>query len=193
MISFAKIIGIILHPVVLALTGIFVIVQKNSQSLTEAIYWTFLSGLFSLIIGAFVLFGVKKGFFNNFDVSNQKQRVILYPFVILIVVMFGILVFATKGPVILIQSSIIFSLSLMLLDLVNSKIKASIHVASVSALATGLVLLYGLQYLPAFLLVPISAYARVTGRRHTLSEVIVGAVCGVLLTLGGVYIVQLLK
>lgn len=190
---FSKVVGVILHPVVLSLIGVFIIVYKSKVSIEDAIFWTFLSGLFSLIIGIFVIVGVRKGFFNNLDVSNQKQRIILYPFVILVVILFGLLVYFVNGPSVLIQASIIFSASLMLLDLINSKIKASVHVASVSALSTGLIALYGLYFIPVFLLVPFSAYARIKGKRHTLKEAVVGALCGVILTVAGIFIVQLIE
>lgn len=190
---FGKLLGVILHPVVLVLTGVFIIVQGATGRVDEAIYWTILSSFFAFVIGAFVFIGVKKGFFNNFDVSNRKQRIILYPFAILVISLFAIYVYIVKGPSILISVSAFFVVSLAILDLVNKKIKASIHVASVAALSTGFILIYGLNYLLILLLIPLSAYARVAAKRHTVREVIVGAFFGIFLTLAGVYVVKLIS
>lgn len=188
---FAKTLGVVLHPVLLVLIGVFIVVQSTTGLVEEAFYWTLLSALFSLIVGVFVFFGVRKGFFNNFDVSNRKQRVILYPFAILVVLLFAFFVYLTRGPAVLITGSALFVIALAIFDIVNRKIKASIHVAAVAALSTGFLLLHGLNYSLILLLIPLSAYARVAGKRHTVTEVVVGAFFGVALTLGGVYIVKL--
>lgn len=189
---FGKLLGIILHPVVLILLAVFMIVQGTTGRFEDAIYWTLLSSVFALVIGAFVFLGVKRGFFNNFDVSNRRQRILLYPFAILVITLFAIYVYLVKGPSVLISVSTFFILSLAILDLVNKKIKASIHVASVAAFSIGLVFTYGINFLWIMLLVPLSAYARVVVKRHTISEVIVGAFFGVFLTLVGIYIVKLI-
>lgn len=187
----AKGLGVILHPVLLVLIGVFTIVQATTGLVEEAFYWTILSTFFATIIGAFVFIGVKKGFFNNFDVSNRRQRVILYPFAILVVVFFAMFVYFSNGPLILVISSIILIVSLAILDAVNQRVKASIHVASVASLATGFVLLHGINYIIILILIPLSAYARIASKRHTLREVIIGAFLGVVLTIGGVFVVKL--
>lgn len=188
--NIAKTTGVILHPVVLALFGVFLIVYNSTNDFQKAIYWTGLSSIFALIIGAFVMLGVNQGFFNNLDVSNRKQRVILYPFAILIVILFGIFVILTKGPLSLIAASVIFIIALLVMDLINHKVKASVHVASVTAFCTGIVFVYGINLLPVVALVPVVALARIVEKRHTLKEVIVGGFCGFALTMLGIYVVQ---
>lgn len=188
---FSQIIGIVFHPVLLSLLGVYLIVHSSTQNFQVAVYWTIISTFFAFLIGIFVYIGVRKGFFNNLDVSNRKQRVILYPFAIFVIILFGIFVFIVKGPFVLIESCIVFTISLLLLDLINSKIKASVHVASVAALVTGIITIYGYKYIPFYLLVLLSAYARIVGKRHTVNEAIVGAFCGILLTVIGIFVVQL--
>lgn len=187
---FSKFFGIILHPVLMCLIGVFIVVEQSTKSSSSAMIWTFISAIFALIVGLFVLLGVVKGFFNNFDVSNRKQRIILYPFVVVVVILFGLFVFLINGPEVLILASILFAASLILLDIINSKIKASIHVASVASLATGFVITFGISYLWVYFFVFLSAYARIVGKRHTKKETIVGALCGVVLTILGIFIVK---
>ncbi len=186
----AKTSGVIFHPVILSLAGVFLIVNTSTNDLQKAFYWTGLSAIFALIIGVFVVLGVKQGFFNNLDVSNRKQRVILYPFAILVVIFFGFFVFISRGPSSLVAASIIFIVALLVLDLINHKIKASVHVASVTSFCTGILYLYGINFLPVFVLVPIVAIARIVEKRHTVKEVIAGGLSGFGLTMLGIYVVQ---
>lgn len=188
--NLAKIAGIIFHPVLLSLVGVFLIVYTSANDLQKAFYWTGLSSIFALIIGAFVMLGVNQGFFNNLDVSNRKQRVILYPFAILVVILFGFFVFLSKGPFSLIAASAIFIAALIVLDLINHKVKASVHVASATAFCTGIVYLYGMMFLPVFILVLIVGIARIVEKRHTVKEVIAGGLSGLGLTILGIYVVQ---
>lgn len=181
----------ILHPVTITIPGVFLIVYSSTGNFHSAFYWSLLSLVFSAFVSLFVLFGVKKGFFNNLDVSNRKQRVILYPFVIVTVFLFALAVHFLRGPFTLIVSSFLMVFSLLILDAINSKIKASIHVAAVSSLVVGVVYLFGgASYLLVFL-IPLEAWARIYEKRHTLQETIVGAVSGIVLSVFAIFIVQL--
>ncbi len=192
MMSLPKIIGIVLHPILLAIPGVFLIVFSSTASINESLYWTFLSLIFSGFISLFVILGVKMKFFNNLDVSNRRQRVFLYPFAIAIILLFAFVVNMQNGPQSLITSSLLFTVALLVLDIINRKVKASIHVAAVSAIVTGVILMYGGFFYLLFLLIPISAWARIKQKRHTPTETIVGAICGVTLTILGIFVVQLL-
>lgn len=192
MMSLPKIIGIVLHPILLAIPGVFLIVFSSTASINESLYWTFLSLIFSGFISLFVILGVKMKFFNNLDVSNRRQRVFLYPFAIAIILLFAFVVNMQNGPQSLITSSLLFTIALLVLDIINRKVKASIHVAAVSAIVTGVVIMYGGLFYLLFLLIPISAWARVSQKRHSPVETIVGVICGVTLTILGIFVVQLL-
>lgn len=190
--SIAKLVNVLLHPIVVTILGVFLIVYTATHEERLAIFWTFVSLLFSGIIGLFVLFGVKKGFFNNLDVSNRKQRIILYPFIIAVVFLFIGFVFVTHGPKVLIDASLFSIFALIILDAVNTKIKVSGHVGVVSAFVTGLIYTFGLIALISLLLVPLITWARIIEKRHTLRETVVGVFCGAGLTLIAIFVVQFL-
>lgn len=190
--SLAKVINVVLHPVTLTLPGVFLIVYQSTKDLNSAFLWTMLSVIFSGIVSLFVLYGVKRGFFNNFDVSNRKQRIILYPFIIAVVMFFIGFVYFLNGPSSLISASVLIIVALLILDFINMKIKVSGHVAVVSSLVVGLLYSYGNIAIFSIFLIPLIAWARIVERRHTLKETIVGAVCGILLSVLALYIVQLL-
>lgn len=186
----ANIVTTVLHPVALTIPAVFLIVFDATRSYEEALYWTFLSILFAGIISVFVLYGVKKGFFNNIDVSNRKQRIILYPFVIAVVLIFALLVYLQNGPLALIYTNILFVLALVIMDLINTKIKASVHVAAVSSVVTGLIFQFGVIAVPLFIFIPIIAWARIREKRHSFPETIAGAIAGISLTFIGLFVVQ---
>ena len=72
---------------------------------------------------------------------------------------------------------------LISMELINNITKASVHVASISALATGLTLGYGILFAVSFLLVPLVAWARIVTHNHTKRQTAIGACVGILITL----------
>lgn len=186
----ANIITAIFHPVPVAILGVYLIAYTGIKNPATALVWTGISALFAGLVVVFVLYGVKKGMFSNIDISKREQRVKAFPFVILVSVLFMLVVYVFSGPFYLILGSILFMVALVLLDLVNTKVKASIHVASVAALVTGLVFMLGVKGLPLYLLVPISGWARVLEKKHTVREVIAGSIAGTALAVMSILIVQ---
>jgi len=189
----ANIFGWVLHPVLLTVPAVFLISYYSTGDIQASYYWTVVSLIFTAIVSIFVLIGVRRGFFNNIDVSNRKQRVILYPFSVVVVLCFAFFVYVQKGPVALVLSAILFVFALIVMDAINTRIKASVHVAAVSAIVIGLVFMYGGFAYWLVLLIPMVAWVRIYKKRHTLRETIVGAICGASFTLGAIYIVQLLQ
>jgi len=190
---FANVLTWILHPIVLTVPAVYLLTYYSTGNTNTAMYWTLISFLFSGIVSGFVLVGVKLKFFNNIDVSNRKQRVILYPFAVAVVLLFAMLIYFQNGPSNLTLGAILFVIALVILDLINRTIKASIHVASVCAFFTGVIYLFGGYSFLLVLLIPLVAWARVVEKKHTPKETIVGAICGVGLTVAAITIVQLVR
>ncbi len=71
----------------------------------------------------------------------------------------------------------------IIFEMVNKKLKASIHVAAVSAFLCVLALLYGGLFLFLPLLIPVIAWSRIHMKRHTFSEAVVGGSVGVGITI----------
>lgn len=188
----ANIITAILHPLILALVAVFLLVFKETGNIQKAFTWTFVAGFFVAIIVAFVLYGIKKKFFTNIDVSVRRQRVILYPFSVIVMIIFSVMILVANGPKALLFGIIFFIISLIILDLINTKIKASIHVAGTASLAVGVVAVFGYVAYPVLLLPFFVAWARIIEKRHTLQETAVGYLVGTFLTLGSLLIVQYL-
>ena len=192
MIIFAKLINFLLHPVVLITPSVFLIIAASGGSIESAFFWSSIALGFVLFISLYIYAGMKFGFFSNFDVSKREQRIYLFPVVLFAGVTFLFSLIAFNGPRALFLAIIYFLISVAILALVNLKVKASIHVGSITAATVSAVYFFGDQYLFLLVLIPIMAWARVREKRHTLRETIVGFFLGFLLALFGIFSVQYL-
>lgn len=129
---------------------------------------------------------VKQGRFTNFDVSDRKQRHQLYPTVIGLLALVTILLFATNQPLAFGYGTL-FSLLLMVCSyLTNFFIKASLHTSLSFFIAWAMALLNPALGVWMALLSLLIALSRFILQRHTFSEIIVGALLG-LVTGAGFY------
>lgn len=190
MILFAKLINFILHPVILIVPSVFFVIVVTGGNIETALLWSGIALSFVLFITFYILIGIRVGFFTNFDVSNRKQRIYLFPVILFagVTFLFSLIIF--NGPRSLFFTLIYFLISVAILALVNLKIKASIHVGSITAATVSVVYFFGDKYFFLVLLIPIMAWARIKQKRHTLKETIVGFILGFLLALLGIFGVQ---
>ena len=185
----ARIISILANPVFILIALPYFLVFKETNSSGQAWNWTLYTLAYLSIFCAFVLFGVKKKIFSNIDVSNRKQRPLLYLIGALLSTIYLISLYLLKGPSILLITTFGIILGIIIAALINLKIKASMHVACFSALTTAFSIVYGGYFVLLLLLIPLISWARVRIERHTLKEVIVGASLGILLSLMMYFIV----
>ena len=177
---FAKFISYLFHPVLFFLIMPFFIVYRQTESGMYAIKWMVFSSVFILFGVMTILFETLKGDFSDFDISHKEQRVKFYMiiFVIGATYLFAALYF--KGiffPLSIISLGIV--LGLIIFAFVSHYVKASIHVAVSSAFVATIALLYRNGSITEVgWIVPLVAWARITLKRHTFSEVFVGGVLG---------------
>ena len=98
-------------------------------------------------------------------------------------VLYFISVMVFHGPNILIVGIVGLIMTLLTMSLINTKVKASIHVATISAMIFAVGIFYGGIQLLWLLLIPLVAWSRVKIHRHTIREVAIGAIVGSALTL----------
>ncbi len=189
---FAKLVNIILHPVFLVSPAVYLIIIGTGGSVNIALFWSAIALGFVFFVSLYIFIGIKIGFFTNFDVSKREQRLYLFPVVIFCGVTFLFSLILFNGPRSLFFALIYFLLSVALLALVTIKIKASIHVGSITAGIVSAIYFFGAEYMFLLILIPIMAWARIREKRHTLKETIVGFLLGLMLALFGIYSVQYL-
>jgi hypothetical protein len=88
-----------------------------------------------------------------------------------------------NGPPVLFLAGCGVVVSIVAISLVNMKTKASVHVATVTALIFIVSILYGDVFLFFLLFIPLIIWSRVITKRHSLKEALMGGLVGVLLTL----------
>ncbi len=137
---------------------------------------------FLLLIGIFMLYSVKHKIFSDLDVSKREQRPLLFFFLTIVSCIYLLAVYVLNGPSVLYIGMLGVLTAILTIAIINTRIKASIHVATVTAV----VLTLGLMYdIPAYaiIVIPIIAWARIKTKRHTMQETVMGATIGSLLIL----------
>lgn len=178
--NLAKLISILGHPMltflVFTLVSLF-IYEEFHEALLHA----------SLVIGGVFLplflkmyWNTRKGNYTNFDISDQKQRQTWYLSTLAILLVTSIVLFITEQPRTL-RLAVLFVLILLTISkLVNFYLKCSLHVSLNSFLAFLIMtmnLRIGLLFLVCVLFI---AWSRFVLKRHTLKEIIAGAIIGFL-------------
>ncbi len=188
----ARTISFLLHPSFVGIIATFLISYKNTSDILQSLEWSVVATLFASAIFGFEYYGVKKGYFSNFDVSRRKQRAPLFIFVITMLILFIFMLLVLKGPFQLIIGATCLAASLVVFAFVNLRIKASIHVAGMASFLLSMGIIFGGYVYLALLLVPLIAWARVRIHRHTIPEVIIGGTLGIFLTLVSYLVIQYL-
>lgn len=179
----ARLISLITNPIFILITVPFYLVYKTTKDTSLAWNWTMYTMVFISVFVIFVLYGVRNKIFSDIDVSNGKQRPILYFIGALLSVLYLFSLFILQGPMILFITTFGIILGILLAGLINMKVKASMHVAAFSGLISSLSIVYRGYYLLLLFLIPVIAWSRVKIKRHTVPEVIIGGTLGSLLSL----------
>jgi len=181
--SLAQVISFIFNPVMLLVFVPLFLVYKTTGDVVTAMVWTVYTMIFLIAMTFFVVYGVHKKIFSDIDVSKQSQRLLLFAVGILLTVVYLWGLFFLSGPKILIIITAVFIVGVLLLALINIKLKVSFHVTTISALLFALAIVYQGYYYLSLLLIPAVAWARLKINRHTLAETVVGGCMGILLSL----------
>lgn len=184
MILFARIISWLASPPVILLTTPFMLVDSTVKNDIYALKWTAFSLVFIAMVVVFIAIGMFFGIFSNMALSNRKQRPIVFFLSIILLIFYSICVMVLNGPKILLLASLFMAFSFTILDFINMKIKASIHIAAVSSFIFLFSLLYGTIFL--FFSVPLVfliGWSRLKLKRHTKSEVLIGGILGAIMTI----------
>lgn len=130
--------------------------------------------------------GVQKGEYTNYDISNRKQRQSWYLFPTLLLAIATLVLYFTNQSRDLILG-VFFALVLFIVSqLVNLYIKTSLHVGFNVYLGFLVFPLNKRFAIGVLLFTIILGWSRVVLRKHTLKEVICGAVLGTVV--GGIYL-----
>lgn len=178
----AQLISLLFHPAILSvLTPVFLILFVPRE-VPYSIYWIFYPLIFVGIVSLFTLYGIRTKMFSDFDVTRRRERGPFYAFVIGLAVLYIVFLLFFNGPKSLIVLGLGVLIGAIIMEAINRRLKASVHVAAVSAFMCTLALLYGGVFFVLPIFIPIVAWSRLHMKRHTLSEAITGGIIGTIIT-----------
>lgn len=176
--TFAKVISFISNPVFISLPAPYLIVFKATEDRAYALKWELFSFIFIMINVGYVFYGILRGYFSDFDLTIKDERKRFFIFSSITTVCYLLFVIFLKGPKELIIAIAGFLLSIFIFSLVHKKLKASFHVATVTAFVLAMTILYGGFFIFGIAVIPLIAWSRIKTKHHTLLEVIAGGLVG---------------
>lgn len=181
----AEFISIVLHPIVFSLLMPLIVVYRQTTSGYYALKWTLFSAFFVFIGVLILLIARSVGVFSDFDISKKEERPLFYYITLLLAIIYFLVAVTLKGiffPLSLVAFGIV--LALIVFRIVNSYIKASIHLAVACSFMLTVSLLYRNPFL-WFLIAALGAlvWSRWALKRHTLQEMVIGGGLGIIITL----------
>lgn len=172
----------ILSPAAVSLPTVFLVAFYRAQDIAQTLLYIFIMIVF-LSIGplAYIAIGVRTGKLSDMDVSIRAQRV--GPFVFTTVSeMIGLLILIQlHAPKNLLTLLLATTLTTGLLMIITLWWKISIHSSTLSGAVSMLTVLYGPFLLASFLLVALVGWSRIALGRHTLAQVIAGALLSIVI------------
>jgi membrane-associated phospholipid phosphatase len=182
-IRFARLVSNILAPVTISIPAVLLVAFYDAQSLASALFYTSVT-LFFLSFGPmlYIIIGVRLGKVSDVDVSRRKERIGPFLFGLASVLAGLVTLVLIKAPKNLQTLLIITAVSCIVMLVITLWWKISIHASSLAGTLTFLTALYGVIVLPAFLLVVLVSWSRVVLRRHTVAQVVAGALVSITLT-----------
>lgn len=185
---FARFVSTILNPLLILVPVPYILVLKATGSINSAFFWTMFSLVFMLILSTFILLGIRMHYFSDLDISKRSQRPLLFTFSIFLSSSYVVFLYLLNAPSILFIAIFALILGLTVFEIANRYTKVSVHVATVSAFATSLFVVYDGIFVLSFFLIPIVAWARLKTKNHTKKQTIIGALLGILITFA-VYVI----
>lgn len=175
----AKLISIIGHPLLLGTLYVVLMSFHNLPKNTAMAVSISVIGLITIPIIFNNWRKTKKGTYSNFDVSDQQQRKGFYPFAIALFIVLLLVFWFFDFPREVISKSLVFFAMVLLMALINLRLKASMHAGiafyiAVSVFSIGILL--GLILSGLAILI---SWSRLEMKRHSLLELIVGGVIGI--------------
>jgi hypothetical protein len=126
--------------------------------------------------------GRKRGWVGDMEMTRRSER----PRFILVSLgsdVFALMVlWAGHGPQLLFVIVLTYLCLAIVMLTISSFWKISMHMAGVGGFSTALLFVFGLPALPAFLSLPLVAWARLHRRKHTPAQLAAGAVAGAAVT-----------
>jgi hypothetical protein len=180
----ALLISVLGSPFATPLYTAMVIVWTLAESRGQFMVWGGLIFIFFVGIAfSFVVIQVLRGKISDLHVSEQSQRHGPFAVAVCSSVVGSLGLWWLGGPWTLVALGSSFAMQGIIFGLLTRCDKISMHVAVTASCMTALVLLFGWVVVPLVVLLPALGWARMRRGRHTLAQVMAGALLAPPLTL----------
>lgn len=131
-------------------------------------------------VGLRTLWGVRKGTYTNLDISDQSQRQRWFIAITLLLLVVTVIIWIIEPNRTLRLGTACACVLLLVSQLVNTRIKASMHLAFHTFVGLLILHINGFVGIVFLLFTPLLAWSRLHLKRHVLEEVLVGITLGTL-------------
>lgn len=175
----ANLISEFFNPIILAIIILLFGIYKSDMPQSIALGWYIGVLVLNFFIpGGIYLFFTNKGYIFDDSLKNEKvkrQRIILM-MIFLLVTAFEILVLSNSEEIYQPLFAILVGgiIAIVLASVVSYFWKISLHSAMITMLVMMIICLYGYQYWPLVLTIPLVWWARIVLNRHTIFQLIAG-------------------
>lgn len=174
----------ILNPTWLLLPVLALVTYSGTGSWLAALAWTALAAVIVVIPLLMIIYRrVRAGVYADTQVSVREQRHVLYIVGAICTTLYGFAVYLLDAPLELKATLVaLFAAGLIAMGINFIGSKVSIHTGGLAGLATVMMVLFGRNALLGFLLVALVGWSRVMLGRHTVRQVVTGAVTAIVVT-----------
>lgn len=182
-IKLAKFLSIVFEPFTVSLLALLLVINSLNLDFTEKLFWfaaaVVLGGLPPVVV---LLYEKKIGKIHDWFMTNRLERRD-----VLVAWFFGsalFLLFANyfSAPRLLMALSLTLLLLSLLITFATLFWKISVHMVGVSLFVLLLLLVFSANFLWLTILIPLVAWARMTLKAHTLTQVTVGSIVTIVIT-----------
>lgn len=181
----ATLVSYIFHPVLFVLLMPYLLIYRETTNTFYALKWEVFSAVFVFLGLILVAFEKHKGIFSDYDLSKREERWKFFAIILSPLSLYLIASLFLKGlffSISIISLGMLFGL--FIFAFVNKFIKPSIHAAVACAYVISVALLYGkIAFLITFWTIPVIVWARLTLKKHTPNEILIGSIIGTAITL----------
>jgi hypothetical protein len=167
-------------PLITLLTFIPLVYKFGNGATTQLLALTSFFGCFLPLI--LVVYMLKRGIISDFYANDRNERFIPFMATILSYTMGTVALMVVQAPEQITALMACYIVNGIVLLLITTKWKISIHASGIASPITALVYLLGTRLLPLFLLFLPVAWARVELKAHDKKQVTAGAVISTVLT-----------
>jgi hypothetical protein len=177
----AKFISLLSNPMVISLPCFAAVSMKATLEWRERLrWWSIATGAMSLTPLVHIRWGVSTGRFSDHEITVRQERFWPYMAELSAVGCAYLAMRSLKAPRIMIAMVVSVATGMAIITGVTLFWKMSMHVSGAAGTVTLVVLLYGKQWIPLFLVLPVVGWSRYVLDHHTVAQAAAGAAIGAL-------------